>query len=284
MEYLKGSKEEFFDFLNSISKKDKVAVLSHTDLDGIASAVFMEEILKANGIKVKEILFRSYDDTKTELDKLKESDITKLFICDISVDSVAPIEFKNLRKEINVFWIDHHPLLDTFEYEDKIIKTNSHDCVALVIYNLGKGFIDYKKWNWLVCANMISEFSFKSKENLKFLQKTYSDVTEQNIFDSELGEISKKIGFASIYFRDNTNLLFELLLKQDIAKLDVCSSKVKKEVENVVEDFKKNAEFYPERNLYYYSYSPKFRMNSIASTIISLLPNNTNKTIILAAD
>ena len=57
MEYIKGSKEEFFAFVDEISKRDKVAILSHTDLDGIASAVFLEEILKEKGIKVKQILF-----------------------------------------------------------------------------------------------------------------------------------------------------------------------------------------------------------------------------------
>ena len=42
MEYLVGSKEEFFRFVDSINDNDRVAILSHTDLDGLASGILLE--------------------------------------------------------------------------------------------------------------------------------------------------------------------------------------------------------------------------------------------------
>jgi len=45
MEYLIGNKETFLTFLNKITKEDKIAILSHDDLDGIASCIFLEKIL-----------------------------------------------------------------------------------------------------------------------------------------------------------------------------------------------------------------------------------------------
>ena len=49
MIFLQGSKKEFFDF---ISKEDKIGILTHNDLDGIASAIFLEEILNIKNLKV----------------------------------------------------------------------------------------------------------------------------------------------------------------------------------------------------------------------------------------
>ena len=60
MEYILGSKEEFFDFVNHISKEDKIAILTHTDLDGIASAIFLEKILDFKNKEVEFIGFLDY--------------------------------------------------------------------------------------------------------------------------------------------------------------------------------------------------------------------------------
>ena len=57
MEYLLGNKQEFLDYLNKLGKKDRIAVFSHADLDGVASAVLIHEILKQKKMKIKDLRF-----------------------------------------------------------------------------------------------------------------------------------------------------------------------------------------------------------------------------------
>jgi single-stranded DNA-specific DHH superfamily exonuclease len=88
MEYLLGSEKDFQDFVESIGKEDKVGIITHTDLDGIASALFLELILNSKKINVEKIDFISYkkgmfDDSLREMSNLG---ITKVFITDIYAD------------------------------------------------------------------------------------------------------------------------------------------------------------------------------------------------------
>ena len=46
MNLLLGKEEDFFDYLDNLTRKDNLAVISHADLDGLASAVLIKEILK----------------------------------------------------------------------------------------------------------------------------------------------------------------------------------------------------------------------------------------------
>ena len=43
--YLLGSEQVFYDFVDSISEKDKIGIITHIDLDGIASCIFLQKII-----------------------------------------------------------------------------------------------------------------------------------------------------------------------------------------------------------------------------------------------
>jgi len=43
IDYIIGSKKEFLEFVDLITMRDKVAILSDSDLDGLASAVFWKK-------------------------------------------------------------------------------------------------------------------------------------------------------------------------------------------------------------------------------------------------
>ena len=59
--YVLGSEQMFYDFVNSLSKKDKIGVITHIDLDGLASGIFMQKILESKGLKVQFIEFVNYN-------------------------------------------------------------------------------------------------------------------------------------------------------------------------------------------------------------------------------
>jgi single-stranded DNA-specific DHH superfamily exonuclease len=60
MYFIKGSKEEFFNFLQNIDKNENLAIITHNDIDGISSAIFLEEILLSRQLKKPVIFFTDY--------------------------------------------------------------------------------------------------------------------------------------------------------------------------------------------------------------------------------
>ncbi len=61
MKFILGNEQVFTDFVDSVGKKDKIAVLSHHDLDGMASVVFLQKILESKGFKLSFIDFLDYN-------------------------------------------------------------------------------------------------------------------------------------------------------------------------------------------------------------------------------
>jgi len=278
VKFLLGNKKIFLDFLGSISKKDNVAILTHNDLDGIASAVFLEEILKAKGIDIKLIDFLSYKKRMFDeiIEKLEEKKINKIFITDIGVDISDIDGFENLRRKFDVFLIDHHPI--NHEYKDikNIIKTEGGDCVAFVVYELGENLFDRKKWEWLVCSAIISDMAYKKREILEFVESIYPEINGQNIEDSEIGELSKTISSALVYYKNNLKKVYDLIKRKNLKDLDKCRKIIDSEIDKYIKKFEKEAEFYPEKDLYFFIFDSKFDIKSIITTIISVKkPNST---------
>lgn len=275
MKFIIGNREEFVSFIDNIKKKN-VAILTHTDLDGIASAIFIEEILKSKGLNknVKLIKFLKYDKNVflKIYSELKVKKIAVIFFSDLSPENVDLEGFERLRKDFSVFSIDHHPI---GEIKDKkgIIKTETPYCTTHVIYDLGKGIIDSEKWKWLVYAGIISDMGYKSKEVLKFIQESFPEITEENIHESEIGKISSIVSSSLIYFNNKPEKVYDLIKGKKIKELEKYDIEVRKEIGNWMKKYMEKAEYFPERNLYLYYYNPHFHIASIVTTLLS----STNK-------
>jgi len=282
MDFLTGSKQEFDTFIKSIKKEDKIAVLTHTDLDGIASAVFLSEILKINNLKIKIIKFLQYKSglIKSILSELLSNDITKLFILDFNCDADENgiEDFEELRKNIPTFLIDHHPSSPNLKDKRNILKTKSEDCTALTVYNLGKEYFRKEKYIELVCSAMITDFSFTNKNNLEFIKEYYPDFNE-NYLKSSIGKKADLLSLALIYFRSKLIHPYKLILNNKIEDLEKYSKFVKKEVDKILDDFEKNKESYPNKNIYIYYFENSFGILSYISTELSI--KYPNKTIII---
>lgn len=279
MKFLLGSKEEFFDFVNSISKEDNVALLTHNDLDGIASVIFLEEILNKKGIKIKFIDFLGYKPDVLDLiyPKLKSKKINKIFLTDFGIDLSFLDVFEKLRKDFDVFLIDHHQINPKLKNTKNIIKTESGDCSSYTIYNLG----DFgKQLGWLVCSSMISDMAYHKKETLDFIKNFYPKINLENIYNSIPSEISKDIASALVYYKDNIIKVYELVKNENLKELKHCREIIDLEIKRLLSDFEKNTEFYSEKDIYLYIFNSKFDINSILSTILS--QKNPNSSFIIA--
>jgi nanoRNase/pAp phosphatase (c-di-AMP/oligoRNAs hydrolase) len=129
---------------------------------------------------------------------------------------------------------------------------------------------------------MIAEWSFNSPENLKFLQKSYPEITLANIGASELKNISDEIGSALVYYGNDLMKVYDLVKEGDLTEIKKVHKIIDAEIMKSVSRYNKEAEFYPEKNLYFGYFNPKFHLVSPISTIVSR--QDSNKIYIFASD
>ena len=276
--YIKGSKKEFFQFVDLIAPSQKVAILSHIDVDGLSSAIFLEKILNAKNINVDYFGFLDIkkDMFKEISVKLKEENIDKVFIADLDADSIDFEGFSDMREDFDVFMIDHHPLSPHVTDWDNIIKTDSQDCAGMVCYFLGEGLIDYEEWDWLCCADIFSDYSYKEPKNLEYIQSVYPGVTPENISSSVPGINSRKINSALIYYEDNREHVFELVKERKMDEITKAHEIIEEEVEKWVDGFSSEAEHYLEKKTHLYEIGSKFNVTSTVANLISKMkPEDT---------
>lgn len=270
MEFLNGTKEEFFNYIEEIRPWEKIAILTHNDLDGLASALFLEKILEAKEKKVNCVTFLKYKKNFLfdEISKFRQIGINKILICDLSADSNLE-EFEALRAAFDIFLIDHHPINPLLEDKKNVIKTASSDCSTHCIYTLGEGIIDQEEWNWLVCATMFSETSYKNPVVFSYMREAYPDLTLENLASSTPGINAIKIGNALIYYQNNERIVYDLVKEKNLSELEDVSKIVNDEIDYHVENYLTEAQYYPERKLYIYELKSKYEISSPVITIIS---------------
>jgi len=264
-------KEIFNKFMNNLDENSKVGLFADSDLDGIGSAIFMEEILKNKRIKHISLSFLDYHKKAIEEinRKILKENLKKIIILDFNIDNNYPNEFEELQKNFDVLLIDHHPLNQKIKNLKGIIKTKSEDCVALNIYNLGRDLFETKKWEWLLAPIMISEFSYLDNSNFNFLKKSFPNINRDDIKDSIPGKTLAKLGSLIIYYKKEIKKAFEIIKNkkdQEIKKIDLI---VKKEVKKYLKKFEKEMEK-NKGNIVYLLFDSDLEIYNSVTTISSL--------------
>ncbi|MBT4257702.1 hypothetical protein HOD88_00775 [archaeon] len=271
MNYLVGSEKEFHSFIDSITSEDKIGIITHIDLDGFASAIILEEILKSRGFNVEKILFMNYSKNMfVEPKKLFENlGITKVLMADLAADNDDFEGFLDFRNKFDSFLIDHHPMNEKTKDLDKVIKTESVDCATWAIYNLAKNYFDVKIFDELVSATMVAEWSFRNEDNFNFLKEKNPGVTKETFFDFPCGKLAKKVGAGAIYYANDLERVYEIIKNKEFDKLTEIDKLLSMEIDNQIIAYKENAEYFSEKDLYFYYSTPKHNIASIVTTILS---------------
>src|SRR4030043_1416412 len=141
--YVLGSEKMFYDFIDSLSRKDKIGIVTHTDLDGLASGIFLQKILESRDLKIDFIEFLNYE-FKT-LKKVINREYDVLFFTDWNVDSY-PEELGDIRRRSRFLVMDHHPPNPELKDKSNIIKTESDYCSSHFLFDLAenKNYFDTK--------------------------------------------------------------------------------------------------------------------------------------------
>ena len=273
-----GSKNKAVDFVKGIAKKDKVAILSHIDLDGMGGAKVLSKVVKYDLMK-----FLAYEQINNDLVKeLKKNKITKVIISDLSIDNVEIIS--EIEDFAEILIIDHHLFEQDFNSE-RIVFVNSQDyCATYLCYYLFSEFTVVEELDWLVVCACIADWQyFNNQKFMSEIMKKYGDsfeVNEDSIRKSgKFWDLQLKLGLTLIYFGYRLNEAFDLIDDDfsSMDNLDKYCDEINEEIESSVKKFEKEKEIFGD--VYLWIFSGKFQIKGILSTIISV--KYPNKTIII---
>lgn len=286
IEFEVGDEKKFYDFIGNIDDKDKVALISHTDLDGIAVAKIANEVLDADVIR-----FVDYSDLNEDLIKgLKEEGVNKIFMSDLYVK--YPEFVKGLEKSFErICIIDHHTIMDDWN-SDKIVFLNSGNnnayCATYLCYYLFSKIKDLEKWDWLATSASISDWTyFENKGWMKKVMEKYGDkyeLLDDGLIrkDGKFWDLQWKINLAIIYFKDSgLRKVFDGISEQSIENLGEIgnyANEVEDHINSILERFEKERQEINGR--LFFEFQPKFKIGSIISTITST--KYWGKTVIIA--
>jgi len=280
MKLVSGDKKYFFEFLDSITRRDNLAVISHTDLDGIASAVLITEMLKQKGIEAKLFDFVNYGKNMfSEIaEELNRNRINKVYLLDLNESSDYE-NFGMFNERFGMFLVDHHPSNSSGK---NVIKAETSDCAAFTLYKLGSEKMNLDKWKPLVCAAMVSDVSYTKDQNFEFIKRVYPKITMSDIHNSSPGELSATISSGLIYFKGKEKMIYDLILEGRSSELEKYKNIVEEEIQEYMGRYLREAEFFPEKNLYFYYADTKLDISSIVTTFLSM--KQKEKTFVFVSD
>ena len=281
--FLVGSEKRFYDWISGLNEKDKVALLSHVDSDGVASAKIVNEVVDADILKLV-----NYEELNDELIlRLKSQKIKRLILTDLAMDDMKFV--KKAGKEFDVLWIDHHKIMEDVN-SDKIVYLNPGGnnlyCAAYLCYYLFSKIQNLEDHDWLVACACLSDFTvYKNRKWMEEIFEKYNDKTKIEPMSLENGPIQnlkRTLEFAIIYFKTKKELDKILnLIGKNINGMKILESyarEVENEINSVVKRFEKEKEEINGRLVF--KFEPKFEIGSLASTTISNM-KSPDKTVIL---
>ncbi len=290
MDLVLGDKGRVFDFIEGLDEGDKIALLSHTDMDGLISAKVANEIFDADIIK-----FVNYSDLDEDLiAELEIEGVNKVVITDLMIERGKGDFIKGLERFSDILVMDHHPPAADLNSDrcTFIIGEEGYCAAYLCYYILGKAK-DIEGLDWLVACASISDFcNVKNSDWIKNVFNKYGDKFDENMkkmgFEmhdkdrSEIYRLNWDLSLALIYFKDNLRIFFDYLGEKygEIGNLREYSSSVQNEIDNTLERFEKEKSKFP--GGYYYPINPRFGIASILGNLIST--KYPDKTIIIVRE
>src|SRR3989344_3600073 len=252
MELIWGNEQKALEFLESISQEDRVAVFSHTDVDGVSAGLLMDKFVNA---RIVEFLSYSPDLVSKVIDKVHTQEITKVIFTDLSLAQNLD-DLKKLAWMVPVLVIDHHEFPEDVN-DDRLIflRTNSTTCATKTVYDLflklekGKGIA--QKYDWLVAAAVVSDYTTESHQNfLREVEDKYNLIvraeTGNQAFQSDIGKISITINNATIYFHKDCKEFYSLFSSlesiDDLWKFKASYEIIEDEIQKKLKEFEDNAE------------------------------------------
>ena len=273
MELIAGEEKKFSEFIANLTEKDKIAILTHNDIDGMISAAIASKILG----KIDYLDFLDYRQTKIRncLQELKNNKINKLVILDYSCEQEQET-IKEIEKFAEILILDHHHWNEDINSKKTIfLRTETKIPASYLAYYLFSKIQAIP--NWLPALGILSDRADKyQRDNAKEVWHDFKLQGKEDLFN-----IMSVLNSAIIYFKSKSEKVFSILNEaknpEDILALKKYSDDVEQEIQEKLNEFESEKQ---DSDLFFYLYSSRFGINSELSTRISL--KHRDKTVILA--
>ena len=288
--------KKYDDYMKSLTKNDRIAVIHHTDPDGVSSGVIISKVVER--LRGKKIDFRHNQGSSdialsNETVKiLKKKKINKLITTDMAVDQY-PETLKAIAKFADILVLDHHKVYGEFDGK-KIIVVKPHllyadvdptaYCAGKFCFDLGLRHAEIKDLDWIAVIAIIGDSAYNYWKSfcIKTLKKHKIKV-EKEVFATKLGRITGMISDSEAYSYKKAGECYDLLYKAKNykqilnSKIRWYSLKIRDDKMYWLRNYQKLAEFYDEFDLVFYHINPKYSVK--ISTILSY--QNPHKTLIV---
>lgn len=259
-------------FLEKTNSLDNAIIFTHSDLDGFASGILLQDYLTKKGAKVD---VKIIDFGNTKISDKNFDNCNKVFITDLSPGMI----WKDLAglKDKEVFYTDHHLAqtdspIPEFVYE---LRTTSQGYIpsTRTVYELTQ----QKDKFWLATLGVLSDMAERYPENNEFLQNAYKKLglSYESLLDYLFKLNFSLIGSSSLEeaFRN----ISKLKKIEDIVKLEEYYLPVQQEFERLKQDYYKRKEVFG--GFIYYPIEARYP--SIKSALINAISNEEQDSVLV---
>ncbi|MBN1940996.1 MAG: hypothetical protein JW772_02325, partial [Candidatus Diapherotrites archaeon] len=283
--------EKFKIFCENLEKTDKIAIVHHSDADGIAAgAIAAKAVFKLSGKKPVFMRSYSYGDKLNEekiINSLISKGVNKLLIVDLGIDSPEK-RFEKVKFLDYCVVIDHHQYKEDFNSK-KVLFLNakffseinpSRYAAAKLCYDLFGRLVDISEMDWVACVGIFGDKGEDAWEG--FVKET---IEKNRATEAKIRKVQNLVSAVSVVTPEKIESIVWELFKADIDAC--CKEEFQKifdefegEKKKMIEQAKENEKNFKEINLCIYTIKPKYP--AIKSDVINELSRrNPNKTIIL---
>jgi len=261
-------------YIYNIKKEDRTAILYHSDVDGICSAVITLSAIEKKGNKV--ILFQSVVHkvdlfSKELLNKLKENKINKVIMLDFSADQ-HPGGVREIEKFSDVLILDHHETLCNLNSEKTLFikardyyNSETYTPCSKLCFDIFSKIVNMGDLYDIMLVGFVSDSQFQGWE--KEIKKKYPKLSAEHfmkvIKKLNNGVISQKQDFCLKILRENKNFY---QLNKKLSKIIFPSEK---DIAYYLKNWKKLAEINKKLKLAFLHIKSKYRISSTVSTVVA---------------
>jgi single-stranded DNA-specific DHH superfamily exonuclease len=277
------------DYIEDCGENDRVKILHHWDMDGVASAAIISKILEdERGEKAEDVsipLERAYHLSDQEEEDLNEFD--KLIVLDFNLKAD---ELEELNEFIDVLVVDHHDFdrvpevsfVNPREFDEDVYVPCSKICL-----DIASEFGLEDEIRWIAGMGVIQDFGVDScPELFERLKEDYEKYLPKELNQEELAKNCEYGRYASVLnikpYRDSrhfSDLAYQALMKaDDLMELEALEEyrqvyevylEMQDEFSRMVENYEEEREINREKMVIFFEIDSDFNITSSISTNMS---------------
>ena len=287
MEKGKDLTEKFRKFIESLSRNDIIAVLHHTDPDGICSGVIIARLIeKVRGKRIDLRINQAAGDipiNRSTVEILKANKVNKLVVTDLCIDQETS-NLKEVEKFSEILVIDHHKVYNDISSKRVVFikpdfvseKKSSAYPASKFCFDLVSEFWDISSLDWVAAVGLIGDCAFSSwKSFIEGVLAKYSIEKSHDIFQTSLGKCASLISDAESFdiskVEEAFNIVYSSSSPEELlsSPLQKCRDAVENEISYWKSHISEFAEFYDGLGLIFYFIRPKYRIKAPLNTQLS---------------